>query len=467
MPSAMETRFDPSTEAPRATSGRGPLRPIRASLAGMTLALAGLAGSLVGGCAPTSAAEAANSAPSRRPLPVTTLELGEPKEHTTRRSFTGVLEARREVAVGVQVSGQVLEVAVDTGQSVAAGDLLLRLDDRRLQNAKRTLEAQIAAAEADLKRLQDGPRTETIDAAQAQVQALEEELRLARLRADRREALLARNGTSEEDVDVARSRVKTLSAQLDGARATWQELVNGTRAEVILAAEASLEGLRSQIQSIEIDLADTRLTAPFAGRVQRIMAREGAVLPPGQGVIELVEGILEVKVGLPFAESQLLQNDQAAGPELALERLELMAHGQPLRITGMRSLPRLDARFRTIPWIFEVDAPSPLRPGSPVDLHITETLDRAGWRIPLSAITEGVRGMWSGYVIEDPSGEAIVRTVDLEVLQTEPDAVIVTGALRAGDRLVSEGLDRVVPGQQVDWQGSGTTSGAGSASSEQ
>lgn len=392
-------------------------------------------------CGPTHAATNDEAPQAARPIPVPTLVLEDAQIHSVQRHFTGVLQARREVAVGVQVAGRIVALEVETGQAVAQGEALLRLDDRRLQSAKRTLTAQIAAAEADLARLREGPRRETIDAARAQVQALEEELALAEIRLARREELLAAASTSEEDVDVGRAQVKTLQARLAGSQAQWQELVNGTRPEILLAAEANLDALRSQADSLEIDLADTLVTAPFAGRVQRILAREGAVVPAGMGVIELVEdGVLEAHVGLPLVDSQFLDP----------KSVRLTANGQPLDVGAVRTLPTIDDTYRTVAWIFEVQPTADLRPGSTVRLHLEEPLERAGWSLPLSAITEGVRGMWSGYVIESDETGPRLRSVDLEVLHTTPDAVIVHGALRAGDRVLTEGLDRVVPGQRVD-----------------
>ncbi len=392
-------------------------------------------------CGPTHAATNDEAPQAARPIPVPTLVLEDAQIHSVQRHFTGVLQARREVAVGVQVAGRIVALEVETGQAVAQGEALLRLDDRRLQSAKRTLTAQIAAAEADLARLREGPRRETIDAARAQVQALEEELALAEIRLARREELLAAASTSEEDVDVGRAQVKTLQARLAGSQAQWQELVNGTRPEILLAAEANLDALRSQADSLEIDLADTLVTAPFAGRVQRILAREGAVVPAGMGVIELVEdGVLEAHVGLPLVDSQFLDP----------KSVRLTANGQPLEVGAVRTLPTIDDTYRTVAWIFEVQPTADLRPGSTVRLHLEEPLERAGWSLPLSAITEGVRGMWSGYVIESDETGPRLRSVDLEVLHTTPDAVIVHGALRAGDRVLTEGLDRVVPGQRVD-----------------
>jgi hypothetical protein len=49
----------------------------------------------------------------------------------------------------------------------------------------------------------------------------------------------------------------------------------------------------------------------------------------------------------------------------------------------------------------------------------------------------------------EADGQSTVQRVDLQVLHTLPDAVVVTGALKTGDRLLIEGVDRVVAGQWV------------------
>jgi hypothetical protein len=91
-----------------------------------------------------------------------------------------------------------------------------------------------------------------------------------------------------------------------------------------------------------------------------------------------------------------------------------------------------------------------------VQLELAQWVEEPGVWLPLGALTEGSRGLWSAYALEPSSGSDL-ETADLarlvprplEVLYQEGDRVFVRGPLAAGERLVAAGLHRVVPGQLV------------------
>ena len=378
-----------------------------------------------------------------RPMPVRVMTLGEAKIESMQGRYTGIVQARREVAVGVNVGGQVQRVLVREGDFIEEGAALMQLDQRRLLASKESIQAQIMGAQARLDELVAGPRKETIDASRAGIAALQEEKRLAELRLVRRRGLLESSSISQEEVDVNNAQVLTLSARLQGAEAGLAELVNGTRPEILAAQRAVLAGLHASLVSLEIDLTDSQVSAPFAGRVQDVLVHEGAVVPAGTGVVLLVEtGALEARFGLSDKDSQVLEG----------EGFSVQVRGQTLPVLGKRPLPNLDPPHRTLPWILDLDtsgAAPEIHPGQVATLRWTRPLASTGWRIPLSALTEGVRGMWTGFVVVEKDGMARVQPVDLQILHTLPDAAVVRGALKAGDRLLIEGVDRIVAGQRV------------------
>ena len=396
------------------------------------------------GCSSDDARQPQAAEQASRPIPVRTMELGSPTIESSLRTFTGVLKARRTVGIGAPISSEITEVPVKEGQWVKEGAVLVRLDTRRLLSAKSALQAQKQAAQATLDQLVAGPREETIRSAQATIRALDSELALAQQQLDRRILLLEADSTSQEDVDVGNAQVSALLAQLEGSKAQLDELENGTRPELIKNQAAIIEGIKAEDARIGIDVADSEVTAPFAGWVQSIYAHKGAVVPVGHDLIQLIEGSpFEAHFGLPVKDSVKLNGAEPT----------LTSGGTSLTIQEKRSLPMVDSTHRTITWIFDVHGPDSvrLRPGASAQLSLRYPLDKAGWRIPLSAITEGVRGMWAGYVaIEDEQGQWILQTVDLEILHTGSNDCVVHGALKAGDLLLVEGLDRVIQGQGVD-----------------
>ena len=80
----------------------------------------------------------------------------------------------------------------------------------------------------------------------------------------------------------------------------------------------------------------------------------------------------------------------------------------------------------------------------------------SGTWLPLSALTESSRGSWAAYVAvesrvreeADGASHRLTRR-DVEIVHAESERVFVRGTLAAGDTVVVEGLQRLVPGQRV------------------
>ena len=76
--------------------------------------------------------------------------------------------------------------------------------------------------------------------------------------------------------------------------------------------------------------------------------------------------------------------------------------------------------------------------------------DRAeGFWLPMTALTAGLRGTWTAYLVQDEDAGEVVRSAALEILHVDSERVYARGTVRNGDRLVASGLHRVVPGQVV------------------
>ena len=120
-------------------------------------------------------------------------------------------------------------------------------------------------------------------------------------------------------------------------------------------------------------------------------------------------------------------------------------------------LPLRAAISRTVDALFDpLDPPPGMLTGDTVTLTLENRITQRGSWLPLSALTEGERGLWSLYVVEslDDTGNNLAathrvvrRTVD--VVHQDAERVFVRGALTPDQRVVATGLQRVVPGQLV------------------
>ncbi|MCB9916714.1 MAG: biotin/lipoyl-binding protein [Planctomycetes bacterium] len=178
---------------------------------------------------------------------------------------SGFLEVD-EVRVGSRVGGRVARVAVEEGQRVAPGEVLVELEPydlaeqeagaraelavqqaelARLEAGYRATEvagaeARVAQLAAALERLENGPRAQELEAGRADLRLAEAELELARSEHARAARLEADAVTSKNALDRAGADLRGAEAKVDARRAALGLLEEGTRAEDLAQARAAL-----------------------------------------------------------------------------------------------------------------------------------------------------------------------------------------------------------------------------------
>lgn len=177
----------------------------------------------------------------------------------------GRIEAT-EVDVATKLPGRLAEVRVHEGDRVEPGQVVAVLDTD-------ALEAQRRQAQAELRRAR-----QEREHARAVVEQHLSELDLARRELVRLQRLSRSDQyVSEEQVDQARTRVRTAEAALRAAEVQ------------VVATEAAIEAAQASIERIEVDIADSTLTAPRGGRVLYRLAEPGEVLGAGGKVLTLLD----------------------------------------------------------------------------------------------------------------------------------------------------------------------------------
>lgn len=179
-------------------------------------------------------------------------------------SGNGRIEAEI-VHVAAKNAGRVVEVRVQEGDTVEAGQIVAVMDSRELK-------ASLARAEAERAQADE-------DKAEAEAQIVEKtsQLRFATRELDRAVQLLSSGHTTEEKVDERRADRDSLAAALRAAQAR--------RA----AAERAAEADQAEVERIQAQIDDTTLRAPRAGRVQYRLAEPGEVLAAGGRVVTIAD----------------------------------------------------------------------------------------------------------------------------------------------------------------------------------
>lgn len=387
-----------------------------------------------------------------RALPVTATTVEIVEDYVREQRFAGEVRARRESSLGFDRIARVVEIAVAEGDAVREGDLLARLDTRDLDARRSGMEAALVAARAGLDELITGPRPERIDAAAARLEELGARLALAETIAERRTQLARSEAIALEELESAQQEVNAVRAARDAARAELAELEAGTRSEKIEVQRAEVARLESELRGLDVDLAESRLTAPFNGVVAAVTIDLGSVPIPGNGMIELVESESpEAWIGLPIERVAEVEDRGD---------VVLTIGGRPTPARFHAALPSIDERTRTRTVVLRLlDARlGDVVPGQVAELTLTETLAMRGVWIPIDGLVRSRRGLWAAYVL-DPvdasNGELPTAAThrltrrEVEFLATDGARVLVRGDLDSNDLVLDAGAQRVTAGQGV------------------
>jgi RND family efflux transporter MFP subunit len=380
-------------------------------------------------------------------MPVAVVTTETVKHYVTQRAYTGELVAGRSSVLGFEPAGTVVDILVDEGDRVVAGQTLARLDIRTLTAQRQQLEAQRQTAQAQLRELAAGPRREDVATATATVMEIEQQLALARLQRDRRQDLYTQGAISREELDQAAYGSSALEKRLAQAQSQLEELNAGTRVEQLEAQAARVQQLNASIRQLDVELDKSVLLAPFDAIVSTRSVDEGVVVASGQAVLSVVEAeTLEAHVGVPPAVADTLAVGQV---------LELSVGNRTTPATVTALLPELDTTSRTVTVILGLTA-ADFTVGQTVRLPVSTTQNTEGIWLPTTALVPSDRGLWSVYVLAEPAPEPAlpsdtytISRRDVEVVHTDGDRVLVRGTLQAGERAIASGTHRIVPGTTV------------------
>lgn len=306
-------------------------------------------------------------------------------EEPTTIELLGAVEAEKTAAVSVRVMAMVTSVRVQAGDAVAKGQLLLEIDPQAAQG-------QLAQARGAL----------------AQARAA---LTLAERNFERFEALAATDAASELEFDMARM-------QHDQARGAVEQ------AEGAVAAASSVA-------------ADSRVVAPFAGRVARTMVDVGDLAAPGRPLL-MLESEGDRRLALAVPESVMAQADLGIGSSLAVS-LDARPDLGEIEATVVEMSPGADPATHS----FEIKASLPIA-GIPSGASGRGRLAidrRTVVALPEAAVLR--QGGLALVVVLDAEGRAGSRVVTLGEQLTEGRIEVLSGL--SGGETVALGLNSVPP----------------------
>ena len=253
---------------------------------------------------------------------------------------------------------------------------------------------------------------------------------------------------AEMDDTQARSLVAGAEAQMaqaDDALARFKMLHdNGSLPEVQwLEIQSKVAQARSQLEVARKNLADCRLTAPVSGIVGRKLVGAGETALPSQAVVSILDiSSVKVKVAVPEAE---IGGISASTPT----KIRVEAVGGNFQGGRIEKGVEADALTHTYDIRINVDNNGHrLLPGMVASVRfVSEGSQAVGGRmIPVTSVQRRADGSLFVWTVD---GQKTARRTTVAIGHTEGNYVLVTDGLNMGDRIVTEGYQKLSEGTKV------------------
>ena len=200
----------------------------------------------------------------------------------------GEADATR-IDIAARVNGRVAARPVERGDNVAAGQLLLAIDNPELVTKLREAEAAKVVAAADFARIQAGTRAEVVAERKAAVASAQANLTLAQQTYDRVKKITQGGYESIAKLDEATASLDVASRTLEQAKLAYDEAVAGYTPEERGVAQAAVAKADAAISTLQAQVGEMTVKAPIGGQVYQVSAELGEYVSPGVPLLSLVD----------------------------------------------------------------------------------------------------------------------------------------------------------------------------------
>jgi len=348
-----------------------------------------------------------NAAVAKAPaaIPEVGIVIVQPQRVALTTELAGRTSAHLIAEVRPQVSGIIQKRLFTEGSDVKAGEVLYQIDPATYQASYDSAKASLARAEATVVP--------------------------ARLKAERYKELVKINAVSKQDYDDVSAALKL--------------------------AEADIEAAKAAVETARINLTYTKVTAPISGRIGRSTVTDGALVTANQtAALATIQQLSSMYVDVTQSSAELLRLKQSLASGLlksngaAQARVKLILEdGSPYPLPGTLKFSEVTVDQSTGSVTLRAVFPNPkqiLLPGMFVRAVLEEGVNEKAILVPQRGVTRNLAGNAMVMLVgEDEKVEPRI----IKVARTVGDNWLVSEGLKAGDRVILEGLQKTRPGTPV------------------
>lgn len=331
-----------------------------------------------------------------------------------------VTMAYHEAELSTELPGRTSPCATSDVRPQVSGILQARLFD----------EGSLVKKGQPLYQIDPAPYKAALDSAQAALANAEAAVPSAHGKATRYAALAGQNAIARQEYDDAEAAYKQ--------------------------AVAAVEQQKAAVESARINLGYTRITAPIGGRIGRSLFTQGALVTAGQtqplATIQTLDPIY-VDINQSASELVALKTQLTRGAlSTALGDAPtslVLEDGTPYPHPGKLEFSEVTVDPSTGAVVLRAIFPNPeglLLPGMFVRAKIVEGIDKLAILAPQRGVGRNEKGEPTAFVVD---AHGIARLRVLRTAQTVGDSWLVVAGLVPGDKLIVDGLQKVVPDMPV------------------
>lgn len=323
-------------------------------------------------------------------------------EIVNKLKVTGSLKAASTSEVASIEAGRVEEVKFKSGEIVKAGQILARIDDRRIKLDIEETKAKLAEIEAAISRINDELKLGIDD-----LKSLENAVKKFK------------GAVSDRDIRAARLKVVSSKGQIS-------EL------------EASKATLNANIKKLQTSLTDTVIKAPFDGTILKRHVTKGSWLASGGVVASLQSYKLEAVLEIPERINTEFLTDETVAI-LVGEKMNKVS------LSNIRIIRNVNTDSRNYQVKGTVTDPQGLLPGMSIISEIPTGKKSKQLLIPTDAIQRNGAGYFVFKVIPGQQGTSAVPISVQVLFRTGTESAVISPAIQDGDQIVVEGNERLFP----------------------